>query len=417
MSHKAIFLDRDKTLIEDPGYISDPDQVKLIDGVPGALIELRRMGYKLVVVTNQSAVARGIVTEKRLGKIHDRLRRLLAERDARLDRIYYCPYHPEGVISRYRKESDSRKPRPGMLLAAAKEMDIDLNESWMVGDSARDIEAGYQAGCRTILVEPPSRQKQLEHFEHAPDFRAVNLKEAINVIKKHLRNVREAMEQRERAIKEPAESLPAGDGTAGRTEPQGTNEASDERGRKPEASDTSVASTPPETAREAGEPQAERKRDKQEEVRPVAQKAASEPVREPASPPTVEERSESPSDAMRQDIEENHKTKSDERADSKLSVAHPQSASLPATENERLLQSIVDELKNMQRTDLFGEFSVMRLMAGIVQVLVLFCLVVTVWLLMSPKRQDADTSVFITLGFATVLQLMALTFYMMHGRK
>ncbi|OHB54074.1 MAG: hypothetical protein A2173_08580, partial [Planctomycetes bacterium RBG_13_44_8b] len=142
MSNKAIFLDRDNTLIEDPGYINHPDQVKLLDGVTEAIIELRDLGYKLVVASNQSAVARGIVTEKVINDIHDRLKQLLAEKGAFLDQIYYCPYHPDGVVRKYCKESNMRKPNPGMLLTAAEEMDIDLSRSWMIGDSTSDIEAG-----------------------------------------------------------------------------------------------------------------------------------------------------------------------------------------------------------------------------------------------------------------------------------
>ena len=115
MADRAVFFDRDDTLIKDPGYINNPDQVVLLDGVTEALVALRNLGYKLVVVSNQSAVARGIVTEKVLGEIHDRLRQLLAKKGASLDGIYYCPYHPDGVIARYRKESDLRKPAPGML--------------------------------------------------------------------------------------------------------------------------------------------------------------------------------------------------------------------------------------------------------------------------------------------------------------
>ena len=150
MSNKAIFLDRDDTLIEDPGYLNHPEQVKLLEGVAEALIELRAMGYMLIVVSNQSAVARGVVSEKILGEIHNRLRQLLTERGAYLDQIYYCPYHPDGVIPKYRKESDWRKPNPGMLLAAADEMDIDLSQSGSIGDSSRDVEAWLRAGCKTI---------------------------------------------------------------------------------------------------------------------------------------------------------------------------------------------------------------------------------------------------------------------------
>ncbi|KPK36543.1 MAG: hypothetical protein AMJ65_16050, partial [Phycisphaerae bacterium SG8_4] len=149
MSDKAVFLDRDDTLIEDPGYIDNPDQVKLLDGAAEALIELKNLGYKLVVVTNQSAVARGIITEKVLAEIHERMRQLLAEKNAYLDEIYYCPYHPEGVVPKYRKESNYRKPNPGMLLEAADDMNIDLGDSWCIGNSSSDVEAGSHAGCKT----------------------------------------------------------------------------------------------------------------------------------------------------------------------------------------------------------------------------------------------------------------------------
>ena len=152
MAGKAVFLDRDNTVIEDPGYISDPKVVKLLPGVELALKSLSQCGYKLVVVTNQSGIARGLLTEQTLEMIHSELRRQLSDRGAHLDGIYYCPFHPEGTIEQYTRESDLRKPQPGMLLLAAKELDIDLSQSWMVGDSARDIEAGQRAGCKTIRV-------------------------------------------------------------------------------------------------------------------------------------------------------------------------------------------------------------------------------------------------------------------------
>ncbi|UCE48885.1 MAG: HAD-IIIA family hydrolase [Phycisphaerales bacterium] len=333
MSNKAIFLDRDDTLIEDPGYINDPDQVKLLDGVPEALNELKKLDYKLVVVTNQSAVARGIVTEKVLADIHERLKELLAEKNAFLDDIYYCPYHPDGVVTKYRKESNYRKPNPGMLLEAADDMNIDLNESWCIGNKSSDIEAGRRAGCKTVLIDGPSHHRDagspMPPAKVTPDYKAVNMKEAVNIIKKHLR-------------------APADDATESRqTEPVRT---------KP----------------------AEQKGERISEVVEPAPKA--EP-QEPA--PKVKEWTP-------------------ERQN-------------PTASTDELLGDILVQLKNMQRTQMFHEFSVMRLLAGIVQVLVLFCLLITVWFLMSPTRQN--DLVFMALGFAIVLQLMALTFYTMHGRR
>ena len=185
MPNKAIFLDRDNTLIDDPGYINSPEQVKLLEGVPEALAEMRNQGYKLVVITNQSAVARGIVTEEVLATIHARLEELLSEKGTHLDRIYYCPYHVDGVIAKYRKESDWRKPNPGMILKASQEMDLDISQSWCVGDRQSDIEAGYHAGCRTILIDLMSPVGRLRPEQIHPDHIAVNIREASNIVKKH----------------------------------------------------------------------------------------------------------------------------------------------------------------------------------------------------------------------------------------
>ena len=151
-TRRAVFLDRDKTIIEDPGYINDPEMVHLLRGAGEAVRMLKQAGYLVVIVTNQSGVARGMVSEERLAEIHDRLLAELGACGAAVDKIYYCPYHPEGIIEPFVRESDLRKPAPGMLLLAAKELGIDLHDSWLVGDSARDIEAGQRAGCRTIRL-------------------------------------------------------------------------------------------------------------------------------------------------------------------------------------------------------------------------------------------------------------------------
>ena len=186
MAGKAVFLDRDNTVIEDPGYISDPKVVKLLPGVELALKSLSQCGYKLVVVTNQSGIARGLLTEQTLEMIHSELRRQLSERGAHLDGIYYCPFHPEGTIEQYARESDLRKPQPGMLQLAAKELDIDLSQSWMVGDSARDIEAGQRAGCKTIRVRSRADHHATPGLENDEDVQADhtvrNLVDAARVI-------------------------------------------------------------------------------------------------------------------------------------------------------------------------------------------------------------------------------------------
>jgi D-glycero-D-manno-heptose 1,7-bisphosphate phosphatase len=184
MANAAVFLDRDGTLINDPGYLTEPDQVQILDGVAEALKEFQELGYKTVVVSNQSGVARGVLTVETLERIHDRLRELLAAQGAALDAIYYCPYHPEATVPEYRKDSDWCKPRPGMLLAAAGEMDLDLAQSWMIGDNDRDIEAGRRAGCKTIRIGAiPAGGAPAE--ESKPDYRAVNMREAVNILKRY----------------------------------------------------------------------------------------------------------------------------------------------------------------------------------------------------------------------------------------
>jgi D-glycero-D-manno-heptose 1,7-bisphosphate phosphatase len=185
MANKAVFLDRDNTLIEDPGYLSDSAAVKVLPGVDLALKSLAQAGFKLVVVTNQSGVARGLLTEQNLADVHAEMRRQLAAEGAHLDAIYYCPYHAEGTVEGYAVESELRKPKPGMLLKAAEELDIDLSASWMVGDSPRDIEAGQRAGCRTIRVRlprDPERAGEGEDEDVQADFTVRNLVDAAKLI-------------------------------------------------------------------------------------------------------------------------------------------------------------------------------------------------------------------------------------------
>jgi D-glycero-D-manno-heptose 1,7-bisphosphate phosphatase len=148
----VVFLDRDGVLIRDADHLTAASQIEILPGVPEALRRLRAAGWTVIVVTNQSVVARGLVTEEGLRQIHRVLEAQLRERGAMLDAMYYCPHHPEGAVARYRVVCDCRKPEPGLLLRAAKDFDIDLAASVMVGDTLSDIEAGRRAGCRTVLI-------------------------------------------------------------------------------------------------------------------------------------------------------------------------------------------------------------------------------------------------------------------------
>lgn len=156
----AVFLDRDNTLIANTGDLGEPSRVRLLDGVAPALIKLRDAGYRLIVVTNQGGVARGKFTEADVDAVHQRIAQLLADAHGRrnlIDRFYYCPYHPQGAIDEYRRDHSWRKPHPGMILQASRDMELDLRRSWLIGDHQRDVAAGRAAGCQTILVSKSAR--------------------------------------------------------------------------------------------------------------------------------------------------------------------------------------------------------------------------------------------------------------------
>ncbi len=149
---RAVFLDRDGVLIADVDHLRSVEQIRILPRVPQALARLRAAGWTLVIATNQSVVARGWITEARLGEIHRALLDQLRARGAEIDAVYYCPHHPDGAVDPYRRACDCRKPSPGMLLRAAGEHHLDLAASVVVGDAPSDIEAGRRAGCRTVLI-------------------------------------------------------------------------------------------------------------------------------------------------------------------------------------------------------------------------------------------------------------------------
>lgn len=151
--NRAVFLDRDGVLVEDIHLLADPDDLRLLPGVPQALARLAAAGFRLVLVTNQPVIARGLATEETVHRIHDHLAgRIRAAHGPALEAIYFCPHHPRATLPAYRGPCDCRKPAPGMLLRAAREHALDLAASYLVGDRLSDIVAGARAGCRTIQV-------------------------------------------------------------------------------------------------------------------------------------------------------------------------------------------------------------------------------------------------------------------------
>ncbi len=153
MGRIGIFLDRDGTINEEVDYLSSPNDLRLIDGSADAIRIANELGVVVCVVTNQSGIARGILTEQQLEVIHDALRALLARHNAHVDAIYYCPHHPTLGDARYRNDCDCRKPNTGMITRAVKEFGIDTKQSFVIGDRMIDIQLGNAIGATPILVK------------------------------------------------------------------------------------------------------------------------------------------------------------------------------------------------------------------------------------------------------------------------
>jgi D-glycero-D-manno-heptose 1,7-bisphosphate phosphatase len=182
---RAIFIDRDGTLNEDIGYVSTPDQLNLYPWAGEALRLINGSGFKAVVITNQSGIARGLYDERTLDAIHSRMIEELAREGARVDAIYYCPHHPEMGDARYRIDCDCRKPQTGLLDAASREHNIDLAGSFVVGDKASDINLATNAGARSALVLTGYGRETFDHAERWPCTPAIvaeNLLEAVRQI-------------------------------------------------------------------------------------------------------------------------------------------------------------------------------------------------------------------------------------------
>lgn len=174
---KAIFLDRDGTINKYVGFLRNIDDFELIDGVAQAIKKINASGYLAIVVTNQPVIARGEVTVPQLQEIHNKMETLLGLEGAYLDAIYYCPHHPHkgyaGEVPELKIDCGCRKPKPGMLLKAAEDFNIDLNQSYMVGDGENDVKAGMAAGCRSVLLSSSQNDEpygQIDALKSICDF-------------------------------------------------------------------------------------------------------------------------------------------------------------------------------------------------------------------------------------------------------
>ncbi len=180
----AVFLDRDGTIIEDLNYLKDPDRVLLLPGAVEALRLLQNAGYLLVVITNQSGVARGFFDEAACRAVDRRFQQMLAAEGVTVSASYYCPHLPGAAVAEYDVECECRKPAPGLFEKAAREFGVDCSRSWAVGDSLRDIIPAKELGARTVLVltGKGTREAADDRCRGAADFVAENLAEATKVI-------------------------------------------------------------------------------------------------------------------------------------------------------------------------------------------------------------------------------------------
>ena len=186
---KAIFMDRDGTISEEAGYINHISRFQLLPGTIEAIRLINQSSFKAIVITNQSGVGRGYFPEGLVQKVHDKMNTLLHEGDAYLDKIYYCPHHPQAVSGKYRIDCNCRKPKPGMLEKAAEEFNLDFSQSYVIGDKYTEIALGHAVGSKSILVLTGYGRGEFEFFsrqwEHKPHFVAENLLSAVNRILEH----------------------------------------------------------------------------------------------------------------------------------------------------------------------------------------------------------------------------------------
>lgn len=181
----AVFLDKDGTVLVDDPYNVDPRRMAYAPMAFAALSRLGAAGACLVVISNQSGVARGLFTAQALHDVQVRLAAMFAAAGARLDGFYWCPHHPDGVVRDYAVDCDCRKPKPGLLLRAAHELELDLGASWFVGDILDDVEAGNLAGCRSILLDVGHETQWRGGPHRTPFCRAADLDAAARIIAGH----------------------------------------------------------------------------------------------------------------------------------------------------------------------------------------------------------------------------------------
>jgi D-glycero-D-manno-heptose 1,7-bisphosphate phosphatase len=180
---KAVFIDKDGTLIPNIPYNVNPERITIDDETIEGLRLLKKEGFLFIVISNQSGIAKGYFREKDLQQVWNKISALLQKHEICIDAFYYCPHEPNGTVEQYAVECDCKKPLPGMIIKAACELKIDLSQSWMIGDILNDVEAGNRAGCSSILIDNGNETEWRMNKARTPDFIAANLLEAAARIK------------------------------------------------------------------------------------------------------------------------------------------------------------------------------------------------------------------------------------------
>jgi D,D-heptose 1,7-bisphosphate phosphatase len=179
---KAVFIDKDGTLIKNIPYNIEPLLISFEKNVINGLKFLHKYRFKKIIISNQPGVAYGYYKEDELEKVEMQIQKMLDAYKIEIDAFYYCPHHPEGRINKYAVECSCRKPLPGLINKAAKDFDIDLSASWMVGDILNDIEAGNKAGCSTILINNGGETQWIMNEQRKPDYIVEDFLQAANII-------------------------------------------------------------------------------------------------------------------------------------------------------------------------------------------------------------------------------------------
>lgn len=182
MKRKAIFLDKDGTILNNVPYNVDPRLISFYEGVISGLTLFRNLGFLLIIVSNQSGVAHGYFKEEELIIVKTHIQNLLKKYKLKIDGFYYCPHHPQGVVPEYSMECFCRKPMPGLLINAGKGLDIDFSSSWIIGDTLSDIEAGKKVGTKTMLINNGNETEWVFNKNRFPDFMVDNFKQAADII-------------------------------------------------------------------------------------------------------------------------------------------------------------------------------------------------------------------------------------------